>query len=207
MQGFSKNFAFSCDHASLVPKDEDKGLKMSENAAKENPEPLPVTPDDLLAYFKEIGVEVTLHEHKPVFTVAESEHLKSHIPGLHCRNLFLRDKKKRNYLVVAANETMIDLKKLQPLIDSDRLSFGSAERLWQYLGVRPGSVCPFAIMNDKDGDVQIILDQSMMGADIVCYHPMENHLTVGLSPDDLIKFIEAVNHTPRIVDMSAAAPE
>lgn len=173
----------------------------------ENIAPLPTSPEDLLACFKEQGIAYVYHEHEPVFTVAESEYLKQHIPGLHCRNLFLRDKKKKNYLVVAANETMIDLKKLPALIGSDRLSFGSADRLWQYLGVRPGSVCPFAIMNDKDGEVKIILDKSMMDAETVCYHPMENHLTVGVSPADLIKFIENSDHIPHICDLSEAAPD
>lgn len=170
-------------------------------------EPLPVTPEDLLAYFEKIDVSVNLYEHERVFTVSESQHLKKNIPGLHCRNLFLRDKKKKNYLVVAANETSVDLKKLPALIESDRLSFGSADRLWQYLGVRPGSVCPFAIINDKDNEVKIILDKFMMDSEIVCYHPMENNMTVGLSPKDLLKFIDSCEHEPHIVDLAQAAPD
>ncbi len=180
---------------------------MSQTKAQDEKKELPTTPEALLSYLEEIGVQVTLHEHDPVFTVAESEHLKRDIPGLHCRNLFLRDKQKRNYLVVAANETMIDLKKLPALIDSGRLSFGSADRLWEYLGVRPGSVCPFAIINDKAGDVTVFLDKSMMDADIVCYHPMENHLTVGIAPDDLVKFVRSCDHEPHIVDLAPAAPD
>lgn len=170
-------------------------------------EPLPTPAEDLLAFFEREGIAVALHRHAPVFTVAESTPLKKTIPGLHCRNLFLRDKKDRNYLVVAANETAIDLKKLPDVIGSGRLSFGSAERLWRYLGVRPGSVCPFAIINDRAGDVEIFLDKTMMDADLVCYHPMENHLTVGLTPSDLVRFIELCEHTPHIVDLSAAAPD
>lgn len=182
---------------------------MAEQATQEDGQdaPLPTTPDDLLARFAALGIAYELFEHEPVFTVAESTHLKKTIPGLHCRNLFLRDKKKKNYLVVAANETMIDLKKLPALINSDRLSFGSADRLWQYLGVRPGSVNPFCIINDTDNDVEIFLDQSMMEADLVCYHPMMNHLSVTLAPDDLVKFIEASAHTPHIIDLAQAAPE
>ncbi|MCB9997286.1 MAG: prolyl-tRNA synthetase associated domain-containing protein, partial [Rhodospirillales bacterium] len=148
-----------------------------------------------------------LHEHVPVFTVAESSKIDRQIDGLACRNLFLRDKKKQNYLVVAGNDTMIDMKKLPVLLDSGRLSFGSAERLWQYLGVRPGSVCPFSIMNDKAGEVEIFLDQDMMAAETVCYHPMENHFTVGLKPDDLLKFIRAHDHEPQIIDLKQAAPD
>ncbi len=170
-------------------------------------EPLPTTPENVLARLEELDIKYGLHEHDPVFTVAESNFLTERIPGLHCRNLFLRDKKKKNYLVVAANETKIDIKKLQKLIGSDRLSFGSAQRLWQYLGVRPGSVCPFAVINDTANEVEIILDKNMMAASLVNYHPMENHLTAGIAPDGLIKFIESCNHTPRIIDMSAAAPD
>ncbi len=176
-------------------------------ATDEAVKPLPVTAENLLARFRELGMDVALHRHPPVFTVAESAHLKKSVPGLHCRNLYLRDKKERNYLVVAANETALDLKKLAPLLGAGRLSFGSAERLWQYLGVRPGSVCPFAIINDRAGAVEIFLDKTMMDADLVCYHPMENHLTVGLTPRDLVKFIESCAHVPHVIDLSPAAPD
>ena len=90
---------------------------------------------------------------------------------------------------------------------SDRLSFGSADRLWQYLGVRPGSVCPFCIINDTAGEVEIILEKDMLNAELVNYHPMENHLTVGLTPDDLLRFIESCDHKPRVVDLKDAAPD
>ncbi len=174
---------------------------------EESQAPLPTSPEKLLAYMDSHGIAYTLYEHEPVFTVAESEHLKKDIPGLHCRNLFLRDKKKRNYLVVVGNDTMIDLKKLPALIGSDRLSFGSADRLWQYLGVRPGSVCPFSIINDTAGAVEIILEKDMLNEKLVNYHPMENHLTVGLTPDDLLKFVKSCDHEPRVVDLNDAAPD
>ena len=177
----------------------------NENEQQEGP--LPTSSQDLLKQFDELGIEYALHEHERVFTVAESSKIEKGIEGLHCRNLFLRDKKKKMYLVVAANETQIDLKKLQGVIGSDRLSFGSADRLWQYLGVRPGSVCPFAIVNDTQGAVEMILDANMMDADIVCYHPMENNMTVGIGPDDLVKFIRSTDHEPRIIDMGPAAPD
>jgi len=166
---------------------------------------LPVTPVDLLGFFDKIGVNYTVYKHEPVFSVAESTHLTETIPGVHCRNLFLRDKKKKMFLVVLANETAVDLKGLQAILNSDRLSFGSADRLWEYLGVRPGSVCPFAVMNDKDNVVTIILDAHMIGAELVCYHPMENHMSVTLTPSDLLKFLAAVNHVPVILDLAQAA--
>lgn len=168
---------------------------------------LPIPADALLARLQDMNIAYALHRHQPVFTVAESAAIEADIPGIHCRNLFLRDKKKNMFLVVAANETRIDLKKLQGLLGCDRLSFGSAERLWEHLGVRPGSVCPFAIANDRQGLVDIILDAHMMAGTRVNYHPMENHLTVGLSPDDLLRFIHESGHAPRVVDLSAAAPD
>jgi Ala-tRNA(Pro) deacylase len=110
------------------------------------------------------------------------------------------------YLIVAANETEVDMKKLQGLLGSDRLSFGSPDRLWQYLGIRPGSVCPFCIVNDHGNEIQVILDKYMMEAEIVNYHPLDNAMTIGLTPEDLIKFIEYTGHKPRTVDLAPAAP-
>jgi Ala-tRNA(Pro) deacylase len=167
---------------------------------------LPTEPEALYARLDSLGVAYAVHEHPPIFTVAEGEHLKDGIPGVHCRNLFIRDKKERMFLVVVPNETKVDLKKLPDVLGCDRISFGSAERLWQYLGVRPGSVCPFAIINDTDNKVQIVLDADMMQAARVNYHPLRNHLTIGLAPAGLIKFIESCGHAPRIIDLKPAAP-
>jgi Ala-tRNA(Pro) deacylase len=138
--------------------------------------------------------------------VAEGEHLKANIPGVHCRNLYMRDKKKNNYLLVLANETEVDLKKLSDLFESGRLSFGSSDRLWEHLGIRPGSVNPFTIMNDTNDKVRLFLDADMMDAEIVNYHPMDNAQTISLKPSDLIKFIESLYHNYTIIDLSPAKP-
>lgn len=172
----------------------------------DNLEDLPTSPDLLLNYLNKLGIEYSLFEHEPIFTVEEGEHLKKDIPGVHCRNLFMRDKKKKNYLLVLANDTEVDLKKLPDILGSGRLSFGSSDRLWEHLGIRPGSVNPFVIMNDPDNAVHMFLDAAMMEADIVNYHPMDNAQTIGLSPADLIKFIESLGHNYTVVDLSAAAP-
>jgi len=168
---------------------------------------LPTRPEALLARLRDLGIEFTLYHHQAVFTVAESETLDAEIPGTHCRNLFLRDKKKNNFLVVLQNATEVEIKKLPPLIGSDRLSFGSAERLWEYLGVRPGSVCPYSVINDTENQVKLCLDKSMMETDIVNYHPLINAMTVGVKPADLIRFIESCGHNVHIVDFGAAAPD
>lgn len=169
--------------------------------------PLPTISDALLQNLQQLNVSYTLHQHAPIFTVEEGEHLKASIPGLHCRNLFLRDKKKKMFLIVAANETKIDLKKLSSVLECGRFSFGSADRLWENLGIRQGSVNPFCIINDTDHKVRIILDKYMMDQDIVNYHPMDNAMTIGLSPADLVRFIESTNHDPEIVNLTPAAPD
>jgi len=181
----------------------------TETAAQVNSalEELPTTADALFGILEGLDVPTRLYHHQPVFTVGESLEIERDMPGAHCRNLFVRDKKGTMFLVVAQNETLIDLKKLSDLLGCGRLSFGSPERLWTYLGVRPGSVCPFAIINDKDNAVTIVLDQLMMGADIVNYHPMENHMTIGLKPEDLIKFIRYADHEPLILDLTPAKPD
>lgn len=171
---------------------------MERNALQD---PLPTSPEQLFAYLDELNIPYNLHRHAPIFTVAEGEHLKRKIPGVHCRNLFLADKKKAMYLVVAANETTVDLKSLQEKLGCGRPSFGSPERLWTYLGIRPGSVCPFTLLNDSKHLVQPVLDAAMMEADIVNYHPLDNAMTIGLSPADLLKFIVYIGHTPRILDL------
>ncbi len=167
---------------------------------------LPTTPASLLALLDNLGICYNIYGHPPIFTVAEGSHLKESIPGLHCRNLFLRDKKEVMYLVVVANETKVDLKNLEKLLSSARLSFGSPDRLWTHLGITPGSVCPFAALNDKNHEVTVVLDEYMMRADTVCYHPLDNAQTIGLTPADLLKFFAHTGHVPKILDLSSNAP-
>lgn len=164
------------------------------------------SPETLMARLSALGVEFALHRHAPVFTVAESAAVEAHISGLHCRNLFLCDKKKAMYLVVLPNHVKVDMKKLGSVIGSDRLSFGSEDRLWTYLGVRPGSVCPFAVINDTHNQVKVIVEEGMMRAPTVNYHPLWNTMTVSLSPHGLLTFLRDCGHDPAILDLSAAAP-
>lgn len=181
---------------------------MGENVNTETNESneLPSTCGDLIKYLDDVGIEYEVFDHEPIFTVEEGLHLKANIPGVHCRNLFMRDKKKNNYLLTLANETEVDLKKLSDVLGIGRLSFGSAERLWEHLGIRPGSVNPFCVMNDPDNQVTFFLDALMMKAETVNYHPMDNAKTIGLSPADLINFIESLGHNYTIVDLSPAKP-
>ncbi len=166
---------------------------------------LPTSPQALLQILRDLGIDFKFYEHEAVFTVAESSHIDATIPGTHCRNLFLRDKKKKMFLVVLANETQVNLKQLETTLECGRLSFGSADRLWKHLGVKPGSVCPFAAMNDTDHSVEIILDADMMSADLVNYHPLLNTMTVGLTPKDLLRFFAHTGHIPKIKDLKESA--
>lgn len=171
------------------------------------PEPLPTTPEQLFDALRALSIPYTLHHHPAVFTVAESTALDRDLPGVHCRNLFVRDKKEKMFLVSAANETKIDLKKLEGLLECGRLSFGSPERLWAHLGVRPGSVCPYAVVNDRAGLVNVVLDAYMMQGELVNFHPLLNTMTIAVRPDDLVKFIRSTGHEPRIMDLTPARPD
>lgn len=177
---------------------------MTQNCPNQSAEPpLPTSPQDLFEILQHLDIAYKTYNHPPIFTVEEGEAFKAEIPGVHCRNLFLADKKKVMFLVVAANETPVDLKALAPAIGAGRLSFGSAERLWTYLGIRPGSVCPFTVINDPDHHVQVILDESMMAADLVNYHPLDNAMTISITPADLLKFLDHTGHAPQTVNLQA----
>ncbi len=170
-------------------------------------EKLPTTKEKLTGHLDDLGISYKLYDHEPIFTVEQGEPLKKAIPGMHCRNLFLRDKKKQMFLVTAANETCIDMKKLAGVLGSARLSFGSSERLWENLGITPGSVNPFCIMNDKEKAVHMVLDSTMMDVEIVNYHPMDNACTIGMTPQDLLNFLDNIDHGYDILNLASAHPD
>jgi Ala-tRNA(Pro) deacylase len=163
-----------------------------------------ITPSELLERLRDLGIAADTHEHPAVFTVAESRPVKEAIPGAHSKNLFLKDKKGRLFLVVAKDETAIDLKRLHETLGaSGRLSFGSADQLRETLGVEPGSVTPFAAVHDRDGRVTIILDEALARAERVNFHPLVNTMTTGLTPSELLAFLSATGHEARICRLPA----
>lgn len=165
---------------------------------------MPHTPASLLAYLADLGIAAETHEHPATFTVAESAPVKAAIPGAHSKNLFVKDKKGRLFLVTARDETRIDLKRLHEAIGaSGRLSFGTAEQLREHLGVEPGSVTPFAAINDVAGRVSVVLDAALMAHERVNFHPLVNTMTTGLHRDDLVRFLRATGHEPRILALPA----
>lgn len=181
-------------------------LKIMQNI--ENPSNHPLfEPNNLLEYIENIGVKHCVHHHAPVFTVAEANLVTEMIPGVHTRNLFIRDKRENMFLITLRDETRLDLKKLAGLLGVGKLSFGSPERLWAYLGVRPGSVTPLSVLNDTERKVRLVLEQAMMEEDIVNFHPLDNSMTISLSPDGLMTILKKQGITPHILDLSPAAPE
>jgi Ala-tRNA(Pro) deacylase len=165
---------------------------------------MPATRQDLIDHLSSLGIVSTTLEHPAVFTAAESTGLEQQLPGGHTKNLFLKCKKGNVYLVVALHDATIDLKLLHKRIDSGRLSFGSAELLAAMLGVKPGSVTPFALINDTGHKVTVVLDETMMRHDFLNYHPLENTATTNIAREDLLRFIRSCGHAPRIIAVSGA---
>ncbi len=159
-----------------------------------------LTRAELLRKLAELGIHVTTHDHQPVFTVEESRELHARLPGLHSKNLFLKDAGNRLWLVTAEADRRIDLKTLHRRIGAKRLSFGKPELLRETLGVEPGSVTPFALANDTQNRVTLVLDKAMLGAELLNFHPLENNATTAISPDDFLRFLKAIEHPPLIVD-------
>ena len=163
----------------------------------------PLTPEELFARLDGLGIAHRTYAHPPVFTVRDAVALRGQLPGGHCKSLFLKDKKAGLWLVVALEARRIDLKRLAAQLAAPRFSFGNPELLFEMLGVRPGSVTPFALVNDRAGRVRIVLDRGMLECDPLNYHPLENDRTTAIAPTDLLRFITACGHTPIIVAFDA----
>jgi len=157
---------------------------------------MPATESDLFARFDALGIKHVTHRHRPVFTVEEGLDLKAFMPGGHTKNLFLKDKKGAIFLICAISSTAIDLTAVSKLIGSGRFSFGSADRLMEYLGVTPGSVTLFAIINDPERKVTLVLDEALFALDPVNFHPLKNDATTAISPADLLKFVRSLGREP-----------
>ena len=158
---------------------------------------------DLFAFFDAHGIAHTTHRHARVFRVEEGQEIKAALPGGHTKNLFLKDAKGQQWLISALGDTRIDLKALPPRIGSAKLSFGSPERLYAALGVTPGSVTAFALINDPEHKVRFVLDQALLEHDLVNFHPLSNDATTAVSRQGLLDFLTALEIEPLIVDFAA----
>ncbi len=161
-----------------------------------------MTKDDLFARLDDLGIATETFEHPAVFTVEEARIHCGHLPGGHCKNLFLKDKKGQLWLIVALDSQAIDLKSLSRALGAARFSFGKPELLYKTLGVTPGSVTPFALINDFDLCVSVVLDAAMMAMDRLNYHPLTNDATTAITPQGLHDLIVSFGHSPRVFDFS-----
>jgi Ala-tRNA(Pro) deacylase len=163
--------------------------------------------EDLLARLSALSIDHSTIAHPPIYTVEDAQAQNSHLPGGHCKNLFLKDKKGGLWLLVCLDYRRIDMNRLSRVLECPRLSFGKPELLLEVLGVTPGSVSPFALINDRDRQVQPLLDKAMLDHEVLNYHPLTNEATTTIKADDLPRFIEAMGHQPRLLDLDESGIE
>lgn len=168
------------------------------------PYPAPATPEQLLQHLDHLGIAHSTVHHAQVMTVDENKRLGIETPGLHSKNLFLKDKKGSLWLVVAHQDCPIDLKSLRKRLGLGNLSFTNADLLFEVLGVQPGSVTPFAVLNDGGGRVSLVLDKTLAEGALVSFHPLINTQTTTISGSDLLAFLHSVEHPPLIIDFAGS---
>lgn len=166
---------------------------------------MPATRADLFAMLDELGIETATTEHPPLHTVEESQALRGEIAGGHTKNLFLKDKKDQVFLVVAEEDAPIDMKGLHKRIGSARLSFGKPELLAELLGVVPGSVTPFGVINDTEKRITVILDSALLRHEELNFHPLQNVATTTIGRDDFVAFLRHAGHPPQVLALSGEA--
>lgn len=158
--------------------------------------------DRLLAWMAEHGVAQRTVDHPAVFRVDEGHELKAGMPGAHTKNLFLKDKKGRLWLISARQDTVVDLKRAPKTIGSDRLSFGNEGLLYETLGLTPGSVTALGLINDTDRRVTFVFDKALWDADVVNFHPLTNTATTALAQADFRKILSLLDREPIVVDFA-----
>jgi Ala-tRNA(Pro) deacylase len=163
-----------------------------------------ITREHILAHLAERDIEVSTHDHLPVYTVEEARRHTHHLPGGHCKNLFLKDKKGRLWLVTLLDDRRVDLNALSKRLGAARFSFGKPELLREALGVEPGSVTPLAIVNDTAGRVTHVLDAGLLAAGTVNCHPLQNDATTAIGSADLLRFVRSTGHEPLVLDLDDA---
>jgi len=164
---------------------------------------MPKTPPELFAFLDSLGIGVSTTSHPPLFTVADSQALRGQIDGGHTKNLFLKDKKDNFFLVTVDEEAELDLKRIHHLIGAaSRVSFGRAEALMELLGVAPGAVTVFGLINDTEGRVRLVLDEALMRNAVINSHPLTNEATTSIAAADLLRFARATGHEPAVLKLT-----
>lgn len=193
------------DTAAVQTSPEDRAGEIAAAIAAQSQ--IPTSPAQLLARLEALGIQTRTVDHDPVFTVEESQHLRGELPGGHIKNLFLRNRKEEMWLVTVEESRRVDLKALGEKLTGEtggaaKLSFGSADRLMTYLGVVPGAVTPFAVINDKGAKVKMVLDRHLLDCNPVNAHPLVNFKSTAIAPSDLLAFLEAEGHQPQLLDFA-----
>ena len=147
-----------------------------------------LTKTELLELFRDKRLDFQIHEHQPLYTVEDSENLRGSIKGFHTKNLFLKNKKDNFFLFSCEENARVDLKRFSKSIDAKNLSFANQEYLLQYLGIKPGSVSPLALLNDNDQNVAFYLDEKLFESELINFHPLINTSTITIKTSDFISF-------------------
>ncbi|MEJ0071497.1 MAG: prolyl-tRNA synthetase associated domain-containing protein [Pseudomonadota bacterium] len=166
---------------------------------------MPQTSDQLLAQLDALGIASTTVTHPPLRTVEDSKRLRGDLPGGHVKNLFLRDKHNRFWLLVTLEDQHVNLKAVAKHLGAGRFSFANEQQLDQHLGIAPGAVSPFAAINDSAGAVTVVIDDALLQVDPVNLHPLRNDRTTAIAPRDLLRFLESCGHAPRVVALGDIA--
>jgi Ala-tRNA(Pro) deacylase len=155
----------------------------------------------LLTAFKNYDINFEIHNHAPVFTAEEARNMQYDIRGAHCKNLFLRDKKRNFFLVSVLDNKRVDLKALSKNFGAGHFSFGNADELLSMLGVTPGSVTPYGLIHDKDKKITFLIDQDILGYEFVNFHPLRNDMTVNSCVKQFLKFFDKIGHQPEAISI------
>lgn len=163
---------------------------------------MPLTSDELLARFDSLGLKYVTHNHPPLFTVEESKALRGELPGGHVKNLFLRDKTRRFWLLTTLEDTKLDLKAMAKRLDAGRFTFANEAQLMEHLGITPGAVSPLAAVNAAPAAITVVLDAALLSVDPLNLHPLRNDRTTAMSGADLVTFLKNCGHLPRILNFA-----
>jgi Ala-tRNA(Pro) deacylase len=160
---------------------------------------VPATPEELFALLDSLGIAHSTLEHPPFFTVEEGRPWHHLIPGLHCKNLFIKDRRGGIWHVVLPADKRADLAALEKLLQAPRFSFARPEVLMEVLELMPGSVTPFGLINDRARRVRVVLDRHMLDSEWVNFHPLHNAASTTIRSADLVRFVQALGYEPDIV--------
>ncbi len=162
-----------------------------------------MTSDELLAHLESLGIAARTVSHPPLYTVEDSKRLRGELPGGHVKNLFLRDKRGRHWLLTTLEDSRVDLKDMARRLEAGKFSFANHDALADLLGIAPGAVSPLAAINDTAQQVTIVLDEALLAHDPLNVHPLRNDRTTALAAADLLRFLSACDHAPMIMPFSA----